>query len=207
MTKPIRVLVADDHPIVREGIVSLITDQPDMIVVAEAEDGQSAIELFSQHQPDVTLMDLRMPNVSGSEAIARIRRDAPSARIIILTTYDGDEDIYRGLQAGAMSYLLKDVPRQELIGTIRTVYAGRKQISGVVAEKLIGRMESETISDRECEVLRLIAAGKNNREISQALKISEGTVKSHINSILHKFEVDDRTHAVVLALKRGIIGL
>lgn len=207
MSNPIRVLIADDHPIVREGIASLVSDQADMVVVAEAADGQSAVELFHQHQPDVALIDLRMPKLSGCDAIALIRQASPKARIIILTTYDGDEDIYRGLQAGAMAYLLKDVPRQELMSAIRTVHAGRKHFPTLVGEKLVQRMDGQEISEREREVLRLMATGRSNREISKVLGISESTVKSHVNNILHKLGVDDRTHAVVTALKRGIIDI
>ncbi len=201
----IRVVIADDHPIVREGLINLIEDEADMVVVGEAIDGRSAVELFHQYQPDVLLIDLRMPNLSGCEATAQIRQDSPNARIIILTTYDTEEDIYSSLRAGAMAYLLKDAPRHELITAIRTVHAGQQYIAFQIGTKLAQYINEPVISDRERDVLQLLAQGNSNREIAQALGITEGTVKHHVNSILSKFEVNDRTHAVVVALKRGIV--
>ena len=204
---PIRILVADDHPIVRQGLVGLIENEADMLVVGEAENGQEAVQLFCQHQPDVTLVDLRMPIMDGVTAIAQIRDVAPTARIIILTTYDTDEDIYQGLRVGAVAYLLKDVSRQILRETIRAVHIGQKRILPEIALKLTERITSSELSAREVDVLRLIVAGKSNSEISTALSIKESTVKFHINNILSKLQVSDRTQAVVAALRRGIVTL
>lgn len=204
---PIRILVADDHPIVRQGLVGLIENEADMLVVGEAENGQEAVQLFCQHQPDVTLMDLRMPIMDGVTAIALIRDFAPTARIMILTTYDTDEDIYQGLRVGAVAYLLKDVSRQILRETIRAVHTGQKRILPEIALKLTERITSPELSAREVDVLQLIVAGKSNSEISTALCIKESTVKFHINNILSKLQVSDRTQAVVAALKRGIVTL
>ena len=203
----IRILVADDHPIVREGLAGLIEDEEDMIVVGEAASGREAIELFNQHQPDVTLMDLRMPQLEGVEAITLIRQQATNARIIILTTYDSDEDIYRALRAGAMAYLLKDASRLELLNTIRAVHAGQKRISPQMALKLAERLNNPELSARELEVLRLIVAGKSNSEIGTTLYITEGTVKTHVKTILKKLGVSDRTSAATTALKRGVVRL
>lgn len=204
---PIRILVADDHPIVRQGLVGLIENEADMLVVGEAENGQEAVELFCQHQPDVTLMDLRMPIMDGALAIAQIRNFVSTARIVILTTYDTDEDIYQGLRVGAVAYLLKDVSRQILRETIRAVHTGQKRILPEIALKLTERITSSELSAREVDVLRLIVAGKSNSEIGTALSIKESTVKFHINNILSKLQVSDRTQAVVAALRRGIVTL
>lgn len=203
----IRVMVIDDHQIVRQGLVALINTESDLTVVAEGADGQQAVELFRQHQPDVTLMDLRMPVLSGVEATKAIRQEFPTARIIVLTTFDGDEDIYRALQAGAQSYLLKGVSFDELIEAIRTVHAGQRRIPAVVAERLAERMAGEELTSREVQVLELIVHGKSNKEIGTALSISEATVKSHINSLLSKLGVADRTQAATTALQRGIVHL
>lgn len=203
----IRILVADDHPIVREGLAGLIEDEEDMIVVGEAANGREAIELFNQHRPDVTLMDLRMPQLEGVEAITLIRQQATNARIIILTTYDSDEDIYRALRAGAMAYLLKDASRQELLNTIRAVHAGEKRISPQMALKLTDRLNNPELSARELEVLRLIVAGKSNSEIGTTLYITEGTVKTHVKTILKKLGASDRTSAATTALRRGLVRL
>jgi DNA-binding NarL/FixJ family response regulator len=200
-------MVVDDQAVVRQGFVALINTVLDMSVVVEATTGQQAVELYRQHRPDVTLMDLRMPGVSGVEAITTIRREFPDARIIVLTTYDGDEDIYRSLQAGAQSYLLKDVFFEELEATIRSVHAGLRRIPTVIAERLAGRMGGAELTGRELEVLAEIVRGRSNREIAAALKISEATVKSHINNILSKLGVNDRTQAATTALQRGIIHL
>jgi two-component system NarL family response regulator len=204
---PIRVLIADDHSIFRQGLAMIISRDPDMTVIAQAENGQQAIDLFREHQPDVTLMDLRMPQVEGVEAITAIRRESKSARIIVLTTYDSDEDIYRGLQAGAQGYLLKDTEPDELFNAIRTIHRGEQYIPSNVGVKLIQRMNNPVLSERELAVLRSMAQGMSNADIATALSISAGTVKSHVNRILSKLDVDDRTQAVIVAVKRGIVSL
>ncbi len=203
----IRVMIIDDHQIVRQGLVALLNTEPDLRVVAEGSDGQQAVELFRQHQPDVTLMDLRMPVLTGVEATKAIRKEAPTARVIVLTTFDGDEDIYRALQAGAQSYLLKGVSFEELTDAIRTVHAGQRRIPAAVAERLAERMAAEVLTAREQQVLELIVRGKSNKEIGTALSISEATVKSHINSLLSKLGVTDRTQAATTALQRGLVHL
>src|SRR5215213_7328283 len=203
----IRVMVVDDQAVVRQGIVALINTVADMTVVAEATNGQEAIEQYGRRQPDVTLMDLRMPVVGGVEAISRIRREFPGARIIVLTTFDGDEDIYRSLQAGAQGYLLKDMFFEELEEAIRTVHAGGRRIPGVVAERLAGRVGGSDLTGRELEVLEQIVFGRSNKEIASALDISEATVKSHVNNVLSKLDAADRTQAATKALQRGIIHL
>ncbi len=203
----IRVLIADDHPVVREGLAAMLNRRPDMTVVGEAENGRVAHTLYQQTQPDVTLMDLQMPEMGGVDAIHAIRQEFPQARIIVLTTLDGDEDIFRGLQAGAMAYLLKDTPRAELLDTIRIVHAGRKRIPPKIAAKLADRMISPALTERELDVLRLIVEGKSNRKIGLALSITEGTVKAHVNNLLGKLNVSDRTQAVTEALRRGIVHL
>lgn len=205
MTVSIHVLVVDDHAVVRNGLALMVQHEPGMTLIAEASSGEEAIALFRQHQPDVTLMDLRMPGITGVEAITTIRQDDPAARIIILTTYDGDEDIYRGLHAGAKGYLLKDAPLDEIVSAIRAVHAGKKYIPPAVGAKLSDRINDSQLSNRECEVLRLVAKGRGNREIGEILSVTEGTVKMHINHILSKLQASDRTQAVVIALKRGII--
>ena len=204
---PIRILIADDRPVVREGLAAMIKRRTDMTVVAEANHGQEAVALFHQHQPDVVLMDLRMPEMDGVEAILTIRAQTPEARVIVLTTYDTDEDIYRALRAGAKAYLLKDTPREELLDTIRAVSAGRTRVPSDVAAKLVERVSSEALTAREVDVLRLIVAGHSNREIATLLYISEGTVKTHVNHILMKLGVSDRTQAVTTALRRGLVSL
>src|SRR5215216_2820000 len=205
--KPIRVLIADDHFVVRMGLTAVITTQPDMVVVAEAANGRQALEFFRHHRPDVTLMDLRMPEMDGLEAITAIRKEFPDSRFIVLTTYDGDEDIYRALQAGARSYLLKDMLQDGLVEAIRAVHAGQRRIPAEVAGRLAERMDRTELTSREMEVLRLIVEGKSNKEIAARLKIAEGTVKIHINNILSKLGVTDRTQAATFALQRGIIHL
>jgi two-component system, NarL family, response regulator len=205
MTSPsIRVLIADDHPIVRNGLVRMVELSDGMEVIAEAETGTEAVELFRQHQPDVTLMDLRMPEMNGVEAILAIRKEFPTASIAILTTYDTDEDIFRGLQAGAKGYLLKDSKMVDLIEAIRTLHAGQRYIPAAVGAKLAERMTQPQLSDRELEVLRLMSAGKTNQDICAELYISESTVKFHINNIFSKLGVSDRTQAIVIAIQRGI---
>jgi DNA-binding NarL/FixJ family response regulator len=203
----IRIIVVDDQAVVRQGFVSLISTVPDMRVIAQGTNGREAVALYREHKPDVVLMDLRMPEMGGVEAIAVIRREWPGAKVIVLTTYDGDEDIYRSLQAGAQGYLLKDMFFEELESAIRAVHAGGRKIPGVVAERLAGRMGGSDLTGRELEVLELIVGGRSNKEIGSALGISEATVKSHINSILGKLGVTDRTQAATTALQRGIFHL
>jgi DNA-binding NarL/FixJ family response regulator len=203
----IRVLIVDDHAIVLEGIAAIINEEPDMTVIGRAKDGIEAIELFRQEQPDVTLMDLRMPNMGGVEAITAICAEFNTARIIVLTTYDGDEDIYRGLRAGAKGYLLKDSKLSELRTAIRTIHGGQQYIPSHVGAKLVQRMNNPELTDRELEVLQLVAQGMSNLKIGAALNITESTVKSNINRILSKLGAKDRTQATIIALKRGIASL
>ena len=203
----IRIIVVDDQAVVRQGFVSLISTVADMRVIAQGTNGREAVALYREHRPDVVLMDLRMPEMGGVEAIAAIRREFSDAKVIVLTTYDGDEDIYRSLQAGAQGYLLKDMFFDELESAIRAVNAGGRKIPGVVAERLAGRMGGSDLTGRELEVLELIVRGLSNKEIGAALGISEATVKSHINSILGKLGVTDRTQAATTALQRGIVHL
>ena len=203
--KKIRIVVVDDQAVVRQGFVSLINTVADMEVVAEGTNGQQAIDLFREHRPNVMLIDLRMPILSGVEAIAAIRREFSDARIIVLTTYDGDEDIYRSLQAGAQGYLLKDVFFEDLEEAIRKVDGGSRRIPAEVAERLAERMTGSALTGRELEVLEQIVAGKSNKEIGTHLTISEATVKSHINNILSKLGVSDRTQAAVRAVQLGLL--
>lgn len=203
----IRVLLVDDHPVVRHGLARIIDKEADMTVIDQAENGLEAIALYRQHQPDVTLMDLRMPEMGGVEAISEICAEFNKAKIIVLTTYDGDEDIYRGLQAGAKGYLLKDAKAEALRTAIRTIYQGQQYIPPEVGAKLAERMMSQELSDRELEVLQLIATGKSTQEVSAMLHITERTVNFHINHILSKLGVSDRTQAVIVALRRGIVKL
>ena len=204
---PIRVLIADDHSIVRQGLATIINRDPEMTVIAQAENGQQAIACFREYQPDVTLMDLRMPQVTGVEAISTICAEFKPARIIVLTTYDGDEDIYRGLHSGAQGYLLKDAKPNELLNAIRIVAHGQQYIPPDVGAKLVQRLSNPELSERELEVLGLMAQGMSNLDIATALIIGESTVKSHINRILSKLGVSDRTQAVIVAVKRGIVSL
>ncbi len=206
-TKQLRCMVVDDHPVVRAGLVAIISAQPDMSVVAEAADGQTAIELFRRHQPDVTLMDLRMPVLSGFEAIAVLRREFPASRFIVLTTYEGEEDINRALRAGAQGYVLKGMTGEELIDAVRLVAQGFRYIPQAVKERLAGHLFGSRLTPRETEVLQLIVAGLSNREIAEQLSVTEGTVKSFVNSILGKLGVRDRTQAVTTALQRGLVHL
>src|SRR5687767_3439024 len=200
-------MVIDDQAVVRQGFVALINTVPDMEVIAEGINGQQAIDLYREHKPDVTLTDLRMPLVGGVEAITTIRREFPEARLIVLTTYDGDEDIYRSLQAGAKGYLLKDMFFEELETAIRSVHAGSRRIPAVIAERLAERMAGSILTTRELEVLELIVKGRSNKEIGSELKISEATVKSHVNNVLSKLGVTDRTQAATTALQRGLVHL
>jgi DNA-binding NarL/FixJ family response regulator len=207
MSDPIKIMIVEDHAVVRQGLAALLAITPDFTVVAQAADGRQAIEQFRRHQPDVTLMDLRLPQMNGVEAISRIRIDFPQARIIVLTTFDGDEDIYRALQAGARGYLLKGMTGEELVEAIRSVHAGKSRIPSPVAERLAERMSAPSLTGRETEVLELIVGGNSNKEIASALAISEATVKTHINSLLSKLGVTDRTQAATTALQRGIVHL
>jgi DNA-binding NarL/FixJ family response regulator len=203
----IRIMVIDDQAVVRQGFVALVNTVADMAVVAEGTDGQQAVDLYRLHRPDVTLMDLRMPKMGGVEAIIAIRKEFRDARLIVLTTYDGDEDIYRSLQAGAQGYLLKDFFFEELEDAIRKVHTGLRWIPAQVAERLAERMGSSDLTAREIEVLENIVAGNSNKAIANRLNISEATVKSHINSILNKLGVNDRTQAATTALQRGLVHL
>ncbi len=203
----IRILIVDDHPVVRQGLAAMINRESDMVVVALVDNGHEAVLAFRQHQPDVTLMDLRMPKMDGVAAITAIDAEFTNAQIIVLTTYDGDEDIYRGLKAGAKGYLLKDAEPDELLAAIRIVNSGKKYIPASVGSKLAERVGSLQLSKRELEVMRLITTGKSNQEIGFALQISEGTVKYHVNNIYSKLGVSDRIQAVITALKRGIVSL
>jgi len=203
----IRIIVVDDQAVVRQGFVALINTVSDMEVVAEGINGQQAIDLYREYKPDVMLIDLRMPVVGGVEAITTVRREFPEARMIVLTTYDGDEDIYRSLQAGAKGYLLKDMFFEELETAIRSVHAGARRIPAAIAERLAERMSGSILTARELEVLTLIVKGQSNKEIAASLKISEATVKSHINSVLSKLGVTDRTQAATTALQRGLVHL
>jgi two-component system NarL family response regulator len=197
-TTPIRILLADDHPVVRQGLAAMIAREPDMAVVGEAENGREVVRQFQDFRPDVVLMDLRMPEMDGVDAILAIRELSPKARVVVLTTYDDDEDIYHGLRAGARAYLLKDAPPDELLEAIRAVHAGHKLIPSEIAAKLTDRLACPELTERELEVLRLIANGKTNLAIASLLGVAEGTVKFHVNNILSKLGAEDRTQAVTL---------
>jgi DNA-binding NarL/FixJ family response regulator len=203
----IRILSVDDHALLREGIAALIANQSDFELVAEASNGREAIELFRQHQPDVTLMDLQMPEVGGIDAIGAIRGEFPEARIVVLTTHAGDVQVTRALKAGARAYLLKGLLRKELIETIRAVHAGQKRLSSEVASEIAEHFTDNALTPRETDVLRLIAGGNANKEIAARLSLTEETVKHHVKNILVKLGANDRTHATVIGLKRGIIEL
>jgi len=203
----IRILIADDHSVVREGLVSLVKRKSDMVVVAEASNGREAVQLWKEHRPDVTLLDLRMPELDGVGAIKEIRELDENAHIVVLTTYDGDEDIYRAIKAGAKAYLLKDTARDALVETVRRVHAGETYLPPQLAAKLAERVSGEALSPREIDVLQRMAVGKSNKEIGAELFISEGTVKTHIKSIFSKLDVVSRTEAVATATRRGLIQL
>jgi len=204
-TCAIRILTVDDHQLLREGIAAVLEGQPDMVLVGQASNGREAIEGFRQHRPDVTLMDLRMPGMSGIEAITAIRAEFPNARIIVLTTYAGDVQAAEALKAGASGYLLKNLVRKELLETIRAVYAGKRRVPPEIATEIAEHIADDALTVREIDVLRRVAAGKSNKVIAAELDISEGTVKTHMKSILPKLDASDRTHAVMIALKRGIL--
>jgi DNA-binding NarL/FixJ family response regulator len=201
----IRILTVDDHPVLREGIAAVLANEQDMVVVAEASNGREAVEQFRSHHPDVTLMDVQMPEVNGIDAIVKIREEFPDARIIVLTTYTGDAQAARAFKAGAYGYLLKNMVRKELIDTIRTVHSGKKRIPPEIAVEMAQHHTDDALTEREIEVLREVAAGNANKMVAQLLNISEETVKAHMRSILSKLGANDRTHAVTIAVKRGII--
>jgi DNA-binding NarL/FixJ family response regulator len=205
--RPISVLVVDDHPMLREGVAAVLELQEDMRLVGEAQSGAEGVARFRELRPDVTLMDLQMPGMTGVQAIEAIRNEAPNAKIVVLTTYDGDAQGLRALRAGAAGYLLKSSLRKELIETIRDVHAGRKHVSASMAERIAVHAVDERLSEREIAVLRLVADGNQNKQIAWKLSISEETVKAHLKSIFGKLDVSDRTHAVTVAVRRGIIDL
>ncbi len=202
---PIRILIADDHTIVREGLGVIISTQKDMLLVGQAADGEEAVALYAQHKPDVVLLDLRMPKKDGFQVVTELIARDPAARIVVITTYDGDEDIRRSLKAGARAYLLKDSPRQEIWNTIRLVHEGKSSLSAPIAAKIAESFSKPELSPREKEVLQLLAAGKSNKEIGVGLHISEGTVKTHVKSILVKLQAAGRTEAIAIASRRGLI--
>lgn len=204
-TKSIRVLVADDHAVVRGGILGIVNSQPDMAVIAEASDGITAVEQFQSLQPDVSLIDLQMPRMDGVAVVTKFREQDPNARVIILTTYDTDEDIEQALRAGAKAYLLKDVEPQDLIQCIRDVYAGKTALAPTVAAKLATKLTRVQLTPRELEVLKLIGAGRSNKEIAGLLNIAESTAKLHVNTLFEKLNVTSRTEAMRVGLDRGLI--
>jgi DNA-binding NarL/FixJ family response regulator len=203
----IRILCVDDHPLMREGIAAIIRNETDMVLIAEASNGREAITGYREHQPDITLMDLRLPDISGIDAVIAIRTEFPSARIIMLTTFEGDAEIHRALEAGAQGYMLKSMPRKQLVEMIRKVHAGRKHIPPEVAAHLAEHLGEEFLSKREVEVLHKIAGGNRNSDIAELLFISEETVKGHVKHIMEKLGASDRTEAVAIGLRRGIIQL
>ena len=207
LSKAIRILSVDDHPVLREGIAAVLGGEDDMVLVGEASNGKEAIAEFQAHRPDVTLMDLQMPDMGGIQAIQAIRKDFPEARIIVLTTYKGDAQAVRAFKAGAFGYLLKNMLRKELVETIRTVHGGKKRIPPEIAMEMAEHHSDDALTEREIEVLLEVAAGNSNKMIASHLTVSEETVKAHMKNILSKLGANDRTHAVTIALKRGIIDI
>jgi DNA-binding NarL/FixJ family response regulator len=203
----IRVFSVDDHPLLREGIAAIVNNEPDMVMVAQASNGREAIQQFRDQQPDVTLMDLRLPDISGIDAMIAIRQESPDARVVMLTTFEGDVEIQRALAAGARGYVLKNMPPRELVGVIRQVYAGKKRIPVEIAAQLAEHVSDEPLTERERDVLQHIAGGNRNRDIADRLFISEETVKVHVKHIMEKLGASDRTEAVAIAVRRGIIQL
>jgi DNA-binding NarL/FixJ family response regulator len=203
----IHVLSVDDHPLIREGVAAILEAEPDMKLVGEATNGREAIEAFRQHRPDVTLMDLRMPDVGGAEAIVRIRSEFPSARIIVLTSYTGDVQVLGALNAGAIGYLLKNMLRRDMLDAIRAAHAGMRRIPPEIAAEIAEHASDAALTARELDVLRCVAAGRSNKAIATELKISDSTVKAHLKAILAKLDADGRTHGVMIAVKRGIIDI
>jgi DNA-binding NarL/FixJ family response regulator len=206
-TSQIAVMLVDDHPAFRAGIAALIESQPDLKVIAETGDGRESPELYRRSMPDVVLMDLRLPGMGGVEATMAIRKDYPDARIIILTTFDADEDIYRAIQSGAKSYLLKDTPAHELAAAIRAVHAGQEKLPSRVAERLAERQQRADLSPREMDVLQLLVKGRSNKEIGSAISVCEDTVKAHLKTLFAKLKVRDRTEAAISAIQHGIVHL
>lgn len=207
VVRRIRVILADDHPVVRDGLANMIRQQPDMEVVGEAGDGDEAIALFESHRPDVMVLDLRMPKRDGVSVVQKVLADHPKARLLIMTTYDGDEDIFRSLSQGAKGYLLKDAPRQEILSAIRAVSEDRPYTSSSVAAKAVQRMAKPSLTQRELDVLQQLAQGRSNKDIARRLAITEGTAKTHVKSILTKLDAISRTEAVAVAHKRGLVHL
>lgn len=204
---PIKIFCVDDHPLMREGITAVIKNEPDMLLIAEASNGREAIHGFREHRPDITLMDLRMPDISGIDAVIAIRTEFPDAKIIMLTTFEGDAEIQRALEAGARGYMLKSMPRKQLVEMIRRVHAGKKHIPPEVVAHLAEHLGEEALSKREIEVLQKIAGGNRNSDIATLLFISEETVKGHVKHIMEKLGASDRTAAVTIGVRRGIIHL
>jgi len=204
---PIRILTVDDHPVVRQGIAGMVAIESDMTLVAEASNGREAIQQFRIHRPDITLMDVQMPEMNGIDALIAIRNEAPDAKVIMLTTYTGDVQILRALKAGAQGYLLKSTLHRDLLDTVRAVYTGKKALSPEASYEIAEHGTDNALSPREIDVLRLIAAGNSNKRVADKLSIGEASVKSHVENILSKLSANDRTHAVTIALKRGIIEL
>lgn len=203
----IRVMLVDDHPAFRKGLAALIASEPDLEVVAQTADGNGAIELYREHRPDITLMDLRLPGMGGVEATIAIRKEFPDARVIVLTTFDMDEDIFRAMESGAKSYLLKDTPEDQLTATIRAVHAGEEKLSPELAARLAQRQKRPELSQREKEVLQLLVRGRSNKEIAASLFITEDTVKAHLKTLFVKLGVQDRTDAAITAIRQGIVHL
>ena len=202
---PIRLLIVDDHPAFRAGLAALCESEPDMTVVAEAGDGSEALSVFRREKPDIVLMDVRLPGLSGVETILAIRAEFPEARVIVITTYDCDEDLYRAIQSGAQSYLLKDMSKAEIIGNIRAVHSGQHRLAPHLAEQLAERMKRKDLSQREMEVLQFLVKGRSNKEIAAALFLSEETVKIHLKTLYAKLAVQDRTEAAISAIRHGIV--